>query len=95
MTSTDLPRANPFHVRAGATYQNMIGALRLSARWIDPEFDPKLNAAHYARAMEIPTPRWTTYDAASIGRAVPAGLPTSIQERAFSSPIWYDFPPMP
>ena len=80
---------------ATVTYRNTIGATMLSARWRDPEFDPKVNAAYYARVLEIPTPRWTDYDAKRLGRPMPTDLPTSQQERAFTSPIWYDVPPMP
>jgi len=72
-----------------ATYTNSIGATQLSAVWTDPDFDPKLHAVFYVRVLEIPTPRWTTYDAKALGIAPPAGVPTSIQERAWSSPIWY------
>lgn len=72
-----------------ASYRNSIGDPQLSAVWRDPDFDPSEHAFYYIRALEIPTPRWSTRDAAALGVAVPAGLPTSIQERAFSSPIWY------
>ncbi len=72
-----------------ATYTNNIGEVELSAVWADPEFDPALHAFYYVRVLEIPTPRWSTRDAVALGIAVPEGLPTSIQERAFTSPIWY------
>jgi hypothetical protein len=72
-----------------ATYDNSIGAAELAAFWSDPEFDPKLYAFYYVRVLEIPTPRWSTYDAVKLGIPVPGGLPASIQERAFTSPIWY------
>lgn len=74
---------------AQATYTNTIGAAELTAAWSDPEFKPGERAFYYARVIEIPTPRWSTIDAASLGVAVPEGLPVSIRERAWSSPIWY------
>jgi hypothetical protein len=72
-----------------ATYTNKIGDSQLSATWTDPDFDPALHAVYYVRVLEIPTPRWSTYDAKELGIEVPFGLDTSIQERAWSSPIWY------
>jgi hypothetical protein len=72
-----------------ATYSNDIGDASLAALWEDPDFDPAQQAFYYARVLEIPTPRWTTYDAAALGVEVPEGVPASIQERAYTSPVWY------
>ena len=72
-----------------ATYTNDIGQTILGAYWEDPDFDPGQSAFYYVRAIEIPTPRWTTYDAKVFGVDLPDGAPVSIQERAYSSPIWY------
>lgn len=74
---------------ATATYSNSIGDARLRTVWIDPDFDPALHAFYYPRVLEIPTPRWSTRDAVSLGVEIPAGLPATIQERAWGSPIWY------
>ena len=74
---------------ANATWTNTIGASELITAWKDPAFDPKLRAVYYARVIEIPTPRWTTYDAKYFGIEIPEGVPTSTQERAYTSPIWY------
>jgi hypothetical protein len=75
-----------------ATYTNDIGAPFLQAFWEDPEFDPNERAFYYVRVLEIPTPRWTTYDAVVFGIDRPADLPASHQERAYTSPIWYTPP---
>ena len=72
-----------------AAYTNAIGDPFFQAAWSDPDFDPKERAFYYVRVIEIPTPRWTTYDAKFFGVELPKDVPTSIQERAFTSPIWY------
>ena len=72
-----------------ATYTNSIGAVELKKVWRDPEFDPSLHAFYYARVLQIPTPRWTTYDANKLGVAPPNWVAATVQERAWTSPIWY------
>lgn len=74
---------------ANATWTNTIGASELITVWTDPDFDPEQRAFYYARVIEIPTPRWTTYDARYYGVTLPDETPREIQERAFTSPIWY------
>jgi hypothetical protein len=72
-----------------ATWKNTIGAPELIAVWKDPEFDSKQNAFYYSRVMEIPTPRWTAYEAKRFGLELPKEVPMTTQERAYTSPIWY------
>jgi hypothetical protein len=72
-----------------ATYTNTIGDALLLAHWTDPDFDPAQPAFYYVRVLEIPTPRWTTYDAAFYGIERPDNVPATIQDRAYTSPIWY------
>ena len=72
-----------------ATFDNSIGAPLLSGYWEDPDFDASQRAFYYVRVLEIPTPRWTTYDAKYFKVKRPTDVPVSIQERAYTSPIWY------
>jgi hypothetical protein len=72
-----------------ATWSNSIGAPELAAVWTDPEFDPAQPAFYYGRVIEIPTPRWTAYDAKHFGVEPLPGTRMTVQERAFTSPIWY------
>ena len=74
---------------ANANWTNSIGASELATVWTDPSFDPKQRAFYYTRVIEIPTPRWSTYDAFRFGIELPKDTPTSTQERAYTSPIWY------
>ena len=73
-----------------ARYRNNIGARELIGHWEDDSFDPEAHAVYYARVIEIPTPRWTTYDAVRNGLPLLDGVAVSIQERAWTSPIWYN-----
>jgi hypothetical protein len=74
---------------ANATWTNTIGDPELITVWKDPEFDPKQRAFYYARVIEIPTPRWTAYDAKRFGTKPLPGTTMTLQERAYTSPIWY------
>ncbi|MHC4217274.1 MAG: DUF3604 domain-containing protein [Planctomycetota bacterium] len=74
---------------ANATWTNTIGAPELITVWVDPDFDADRPAAYYARVIEIPTPRWTAYEAAFFGVRMPREVPMTAQERAYTSPIWY------
>jgi hypothetical protein len=72
-----------------ATYSNTIGATELIKVWKDPEFDASQRAFYYVRVLEIPTPRWTAYDAKYFGIKMPPEVTMKLQERAYTSPIWY------
>jgi hypothetical protein len=72
-----------------ANFDNSIGSPSLEAYWQDPDFDASQRAFYYVRVLEIPTPRWTTYDAKFFNIERPKDVPVSIQERAYTSPIWY------
>ena len=72
-----------------ATYSNSIGAEQLAVLWSDPDFDPTQSAFYYVRVLEIPTPRHSLYDALALGIEPPSEGPATIQERAYTSPVWY------
>ncbi len=82
------PVGNTVDVK-NATWTDTIGDPALAAAWKDPDFDPKLRAFYYARVLEIPTPRWTAYDAKRFAVTPPDGVVLTLQERAYTSPIWY------
>jgi hypothetical protein len=72
-----------------ATYTNSIGDALLATWWRDPDFDPSMRSFYYARIIEIPTPRWTAYDQVRFGIKMSPEVPLVLQERAYTSPIWY------
>lgn len=74
---------------ADASYRNTIGDTDLAAVWADPDFDSAERAFYYVRVIEIPTPRWTAYDAKFFGIDLPDEVPMVVQDRAYTSPIWY------
>jgi len=82
------PVGNTVDLRKAA-YRNTIGATELATVWHDPEFDAKAPAVYYLRVLEIPTPRWSTILAVKRKQPRPEGAPATIQERGWSSPIWY------
>jgi hypothetical protein len=82
------PVANTVDV-AKATWTNTVGDSELITVWTDPDFDPKQPAFYYARVIEIPTPRWTAYEAKRYEVTMPPEVPMVTQERAYTSPIWY------
>ena len=77
---------------ARARYANSIGAASLSTAWSDPEFDPRVRAFYYLRVIEIPTPTWVAFDALRYKLKLPGNIPLKSQERAYTSPIWYNPP---
>ena len=79
---------------AKATYTNSIGDPELRTIWTDPEFNSDVRAFYYVRVLEIPTPRWVLFDALRYGAKLLPGTILKAQERAYSSPIWYN-PKMP
>jgi len=72
-----------------ASYSNSIGAAVLNTTWTDPQFNPAERAYYYVRVIEIPTPRWSTYDAKRFGVELPTSVPAAVTQRAYSSPVWY------
>ena len=66
-----------------------VGAAELKTVWVDPDFDPSVRAFYYARVLENPTCRWSTWDALKEGYEPRPDYPTTIQERAYTSPIWF------
>ena len=75
-----------------ATWANAIGAATLRGFWRDPEFDPTQRAFYYVRVIEIPTPRWTAYDANRFDVTMDEKVPMTVTNRAYTSPIWYSPP---
>jgi hypothetical protein len=71
------------------SWTNTIGDSELGAVWADPDYDASEPAFYYARVIEIPTPRWTAYDRAKFDLDLPEDIPLKVQERAYTSPIWY------
>ena len=74
---------------ANATYTDSIGDALLMAHWKDPDFDHGECAFYYVRVIEIPTPRWTAYDAKRFGITMPDEVRMTVTDRAYTSPIWY------
>jgi len=87
-TDGTIPVGNTVDLKT-AKYSNTIGSVQFFTTWTDPEFDATQNAFYYVRVIEIPTPRWSTYDAVVLGLPIRTDIPATIQERGWSSPIWY------
>ena len=88
-TSGKLPAVGNTVDVPNATWSNTIGAPELMTVWKDPDFNPGQRAFYYGRVIEIPTPRWTAYDAKRFGIKMPKEVPMTTTERAYTSPIWY------
>jgi hypothetical protein len=72
-----------------ASYTNTIGDPFFAVYWEDPDFDAEQSAFYYVRVLEIPKPRWTAYDQVRFGITMPDDVPMTVQDRAYTSPIWY------
>ena len=72
-----------------ATYTNDIGDALLGVYWEDPDFDPAVPAWYYIRVIEIPKPRWSAHDQVRFGIKMDDDVPMTVQDRAYTSPIWY------
>ena len=72
-----------------ASYTNSIGDALLMGHWEDPDFDAGVQAFYYVRVIEIPTPRWTAYDAKRFGVTMSEDVRMTVTDRAYTSPIWY------
>ena len=83
------PVGNTVDIEA-ANWTNTIGASELATVWTDPDFDPNEKAFYYVRVIEIPTPRWVLYDKVRLGANIPKDAELITQERAYTSPIWYN-----
>jgi hypothetical protein len=88
-TTGKLPAVGTTVDLENASFDNSIGAADLAAVWTDPDFDPRERAFYYVRVLEIPRPRWTAYDARFFDLKPPDEIPMVIQDRAYTSPIWY------
>lgn len=82
------PVGNTVDVKT-ATYTNDIGDIGLFTYWEDPDFNPSVSAWYYIRVLEIPKPRWSAYDQVRFGIKMDANVPMTVQDRAYTSPIWY------
>lgn len=90
LTGGKLPAVGDTIDLATATYKNTIGAATLATVWTDPEFDPAVRAFYYLRVIEIPTPRWSAYDAVRFKLKLAPDVQVKQQERAYTSAIWYN-----
>jgi hypothetical protein len=82
------PVGNTVNIK-DATYTNDIGNIGLFAFWEDPDFDPSVPTWYYVRVLEIPKPRWSAYDQVRFAIKMDKDVPMAVQDRAYTSPIWY------